>query len=106
LQHNLLSYPGNAPIPKDDSAYIKNFFLSTKRLEKETESIKERLSRANQEAPKQIADTKPAEAKRIQRGFSAKRYLNNLTKNWDQSVLDTFVNEGKIKNLDKPMTGK
>jgi len=108
LQHNLLSYPDKAPVLKDDSAYIKNFFLSTKRLERETESIKERLERENPPAAsfKQLSESKPAEAKRIQRGFSAKRYLNNLTKNWDQSVLDTFVTEGKIKNLDKPVTGQ
>ena len=34
---------------------------------------------------------------RINRGLSAKRYLNNLTKHWDQSVLDTFISDGKIK---------
>jgi len=35
--------------------------------------------------------------KRINRGLSAKRYLNNLTKHWDQNVLDTFISDGKIK---------
>ena len=37
---------------------------------------------------------------RINRGLSAKRYLNNLTKHWDQSVLDTFISDGKIKPTD------
>ena len=49
-------------------------------------------------------DTEPLEEtklKRIQRGFSAKRYLNNLTKYWDQNVLDTFISDGKIKNVEK-----
>ena len=37
---------------------------------------------------------------RINRGLSAKRYLNNLTKHWDQNVLDTFISDGKIKPTD------
>lgn len=37
---------------------------------------------------------------RINRGLSAKRYLNNLTKHWDQSVLETFISDGKIKSTD------
>ena len=43
--------------------------------------------------------------KKINRGFSARRYVNNLTKNWDQDVLDKFISNGKInKNTiyDKP----
>lgn len=32
----------------------------------------------------------------IHRGFSARRYVNNLTKNWDQDVLDKFISNGKI----------
>jgi hypothetical protein len=35
--------------------------------------------------------------KRINRGFSARRYLRILTKNWDQSLLDKFILDGKIK---------
>ena len=35
--------------------------------------------------------------KRINRGFSARKYLRILTKNWDQSLLDKFVSDGKIK---------
>jgi hypothetical protein len=34
--------------------------------------------------------------KRINRGLSARRYLRNLTKNWDQSLLDSFILDGKI----------
>lgn len=34
--------------------------------------------------------------KRMHRGFSARRYLRNLTKNWDQSLLDAFINDGKL----------
>ncbi len=37
---------------------------------------------------------------RINRGLSAKRYLNNLTKHWDQNVLETFISDGKIKPSD------
>ena len=44
----------------------------------------------------------PKELKKIQRGYSAKRYLNDLTKHWDQSVLQTFVSDGKIKNVERP----
>lgn len=91
---------------KNDTLYIKNFFLSSQRLEQESEQLKERLER-EKPAKKSTEGDKSADKqfKRIQRGFSAKRYLNNLTKNWDQSVLDTFVTEGKIKNVDKPVTG-
>ncbi len=34
--------------------------------------------------------------KRMRRGFSARRYLRNLTKNWDQSLLDAFISDGKL----------
>jgi len=36
------------------------------------------------------------DSKRMHRGFSARRYLRNLTKNWDQSLLDAFINDGKL----------
>jgi hypothetical protein len=35
--------------------------------------------------------------RRINRGFSARRYLRILTKNWDQNLLDKFISDGKIK---------
>ena len=41
-----------------------------------------------QRSPKKMASVK--------RGFSAKRYLRNLTKHWDQKLLDTFITNGKI----------
>lgn len=34
--------------------------------------------------------------KKISRGYSARRYLRNLTKNWDQNLLDTFISDGKL----------
>lgn len=34
--------------------------------------------------------------KRINRGYSARRYLRNLTKNWDQNLLDSFIMDGKL----------
>lgn len=34
--------------------------------------------------------------KKINRGYSARRYLRNLTKNWDQNLLDTFISDGKL----------
>jgi hypothetical protein len=34
----------------------------------------------------------------MNRGFSARRYVNTLTKNWDQGILDKFISSGKIKN--------
>lgn len=34
--------------------------------------------------------------KRINRGLSARRYLRNLTKNWDQNLLDSFISDGKL----------
>ena len=41
-------------------------------------------------------DDSTADLKRINRGFSARRYLRSLTKNWDQDVLDTFISDGKL----------
>ena len=57
LQQNVLSYPSNHVNQKsDDSSYIKNFFLSTKRLERETDLIQERLERENPTSKQQLAD--------------------------------------------------
>ena len=43
-----------------------------------------------------LAAEEGGELKRINRGFSARRYVNNLTKNWDQDVLDKFISNGQI----------
>lgn len=37
-----------------------------------------------------------ARLRRIRRGLSARRYLRNLTKNWDQTLLESFVKDGKL----------
>lgn len=34
--------------------------------------------------------------RRINRGYSARRYLRSLTKNWDQNLLDSFISDGKL----------
>lgn len=34
--------------------------------------------------------------RRIRRGLSARHYLRNLTKNWDQTLLESFVKDGKL----------
>lgn len=36
--------------------------------------------------------------KKIKRGYSARRYLRNLTKNWDQDLLDAFISDGKLNH--------
>jgi hypothetical protein len=36
--------------------------------------------------------------RRVNRGFSARRYLRILTKNWDQDLLEKFLHDGKIKH--------
>lgn len=42
--------------------------------------------------------------KKINRGFSARRYLSNWTKTWDQKLLDSLIKDGKInqENLYEP----
>ena len=40
-----------------------------------------------------VLDTK---VKKVNRGYSARRYVRNLTKNWDQNLLDTFISDGKL----------
>lgn len=92
---------------KNENSYIKNFFLSTQRLEKESALLKQKME-ANKEQPssREKRQKTPKEFKKIQRGFSAKRYLNDLTKHWDQNVLQTFVTDGKIKNVEKPTASK
>lgn len=34
--------------------------------------------------------------KRINRGYSARRYLSNWTKHWDQKLLNNLIKDGKI----------
>lgn len=46
-----------------------------------------------QQPPQEIPTSR---VRRIRRGLSARRYLRNLTKNWDQALLETFVREGKM----------
>jgi hypothetical protein len=41
----------------------------------------------------EVIDTK---VKKVNRGYSARRYVRNLTKNWDQNLLDTFISDGKL----------
>ena len=53
-------------------------------------------SRSNDFEEEKKSDNKKL-LKRINRGLSAKRYLNSLTKHWDQSLLDAFISDGKIK---------
>ena len=36
--------------------------------------------------------------KKVSRGYSARRYVRNLTKNWDQNLLDTFISDGKLNH--------
>lgn len=55
----------------------------------------------SEETPEQQQTTQPQEiptsrVRRIRRGLSARRYLRNLTKNWDQALLETFMREGKM----------
>lgn len=42
------------------------------------------------------ASAQDLKLKRINRGYSARRYLRNLTKNWDQDLLDNFISDGKL----------
>lgn len=72
--------------------------LSTQNL---LSSLDAKLSNSTNEpmSGDKVATNGPEEArmKTINRGFSAKRYLRVLTKNWDQSLLDKFISDGKIK---------
>ncbi len=48
---------------------------------------------ANSKNNNESTDTK---VKKVNRGYSARRYVRNLTKNWDQNLLDTFISDGKL----------
>jgi hypothetical protein len=41
-------------------------------------------------------ETQDIRLKRINRGYSARRYLSNWTKNWDQKLLNNLIKDGKI----------
>lgn len=65
--------------------------MSTQKIEDRAKQLK---TQDDKEEPDAVEEIKP---ERIQRGYSAKRYLNNLTKHWDKEVLDTFVTDGDLK---------
>lgn len=56
--------------------------------------------KTNLDAQNRTNSVEDLKMQRINRGLSAKRYLNNLTKHWDQNVLETFISDGKIKPSD------
>ena len=63
-----------------------------------TKSLFKGSSNEPAETKKQANETEAEDGglKKINRGFSARRYVNNLTKNWDQDLLDKFISNGKI----------
>ena len=65
--------------------------MSTQKIEDRAKQI---VKQSVPEKEDSDDEMKPA---RIQRGYSAKRYLNNLTRHWDKEVLDTFVTDGNFK---------
>lgn len=54
---------------------------------------KKKLSEVEPEIELQSQDIR---LKRINRGYSARRYLSNWTKHWDQKLLNNLVKDGKI----------
>lgn len=50
------------------------------------------------DSDKSDQNSNSSKLKRINRGYSARRYLRNLTKNWDQNLLDTFISDGKLNH--------
>ncbi|CAF0718314.1 unnamed protein product [Brachionus calyciflorus] len=105
LQKNVLFYGLNKNnklpiIPKSESKleqptsptlldrnYLSILNMSTKNLMSKSELDESILK---------FEDASDLSLKRINRGYSARRYLRNLTKNWDQDLLDTFISDGKL----------
>ena len=54
---------------------------------------KKKLSEIEPEIELQSQDIR---LKRINRGYSARRYLSNWTKHWDQKLLNNLIKDGKI----------
>ena len=79
-----MNYDANAANSNGNSVFS---LVSTKNL---MFSTKNDINQSNEDSD--------AKLKKINRGYSARRYVRNLTKNWDQDLLDTFISDGKLNH--------
>jgi hypothetical protein len=98
----------SAPIIADDTVLFSVVSRSTKSLmNNEIEAMDAKLTMsADSEQQQQEIRPPPSRRilKRIHRGLSARRYLRDLTKNWDQTLLDSFIRDRKLNQEEQQPT--
>ena len=97
----------SAPIIADDTVLFSVVSRSTKSLmNNEIEAMDAKLTMSADSEQQQEIRPPPSRRvlKRIHRGLSARRYLRDLTKNWDQTLLDTFIRDRKLNQEEQQPT--
>lgn len=97
----------SAPIIADDTVLFSVVSRSTKSLmNNEIEAMDAKLTMSADSEQQQEIRPPPSRRvlKRIHRGLSARRYLRDLTKNWDQTLLDSFIRDRKLNQEEKQPT--